>query len=67
MTSGAPRLASDLRSLALTVVELDTTELRKGGGGIRCTALTLDDPARRVVPGGGFLARHESPASLPGT
>jgi N-dimethylarginine dimethylaminohydrolase len=45
MTTGAPHLAADLRSLGLTVVELDTTELRKGGGGIRCTALTLDNPA----------------------
>jgi N-dimethylarginine dimethylaminohydrolase len=45
MTSGAPRLAADLRSLGLTVTELDTTELRKGGGGIRCTALTLDNLA----------------------
>ncbi len=45
MTSGAPRLAADLQSLGLTVVQLDTTELRKGGGGIRCTALTLDNPA----------------------
>lgn len=45
MTSGAPRLAADLTALGLTVVELDTTELRKGGGGVRCTALTLDNPA----------------------
>lgn len=45
MTSGAPRLAADLRALGLTVVELDTTELRKGGGGVRCTALTLDNPS----------------------
>ena len=45
MTAGAPRLAADLRSLGLAVTELDTTELRKGGGGIRCTALTLDNPA----------------------
>lgn len=45
MTSGAPRLAADLRASGLTVTELDTTELRKGGGGIRCTALTLDNPA----------------------
>ncbi|WP_410670894.1 dimethylarginine dimethylaminohydrolase family protein [Amycolatopsis sp. cmx-4-68] len=45
MTSGAPRLAADLRASGRTVVELDTTELRKGGGGIRCTALTLDNPA----------------------
>lgn len=47
MTSGAPRLAADLRARGLTVVELDTTELHKGGGGVRCTALTLDTPARR--------------------
>ncbi|HEY3463596.1 MAG TPA: arginine deiminase-related protein [Amycolatopsis sp.] len=45
MTSGAPRLAADLRSSGLTVVELETQELRKGGGGVRCTALTLDNPA----------------------
>jgi N-dimethylarginine dimethylaminohydrolase len=47
MTSGAPRLAADLRARGFTVVELDTTQLRKGGGGVRCTALTLDTPARR--------------------
>jgi N-dimethylarginine dimethylaminohydrolase len=41
MTSGAPMLAADLRERGLNVVELDTTELRKGGGGVRCTALTL--------------------------
>jgi N-dimethylarginine dimethylaminohydrolase len=45
MTAGAPRLAADLRSLGLAVTQLPTTELRKGGGGIRCTALTLDNPA----------------------
>jgi N-dimethylarginine dimethylaminohydrolase len=45
MTSGAPQLAANLRARGLTVVELDTTELRKGGGGVRCTALTLDTPA----------------------
>ncbi|SFW91048.1 dimethylarginine dimethylaminohydrolase family protein [Amycolatopsis australiensis] len=45
MTAGAPHLAADLRAQGLAVVELDTTELRKGGGGIRCTALTLDNPA----------------------
>jgi N-dimethylarginine dimethylaminohydrolase len=46
MTSGAPQLAADLRARGFGVVELDTTELRKGGGGIRCTALALDTPAR---------------------
>jgi N-dimethylarginine dimethylaminohydrolase len=45
MTSGAPRLASALRRRGLFVVELPTTELSKGGGGVRCTALTLDNPA----------------------
>jgi N-dimethylarginine dimethylaminohydrolase len=46
MTSGAPQLAAKLRARGLNVVELATTELRKGGGGVRCTALTLDTPAR---------------------
>ncbi|GAA2643040.1 arginine deiminase-related protein [Dactylosporangium fulvum] len=44
MTRGAPRLAAELRARGLDVVELDTTELAKGGGGVRCTALTLDNP-----------------------
>ncbi|WP_030794148.1 dimethylarginine dimethylaminohydrolase family protein [Streptomyces sp. NRRL S-920] len=44
MTAGAPRLAATLRERGLSVTELDTTQLRKGGGGIRCTALTLDNP-----------------------
>lgn len=43
MTAGAPALAGQLRERGLTVVELDTTQLRKGGGGVRCTALTLDN------------------------
>lgn len=42
MTRGVPRLADALRGRGLRVVELDTTELAKGGGGVRCTALTLD-------------------------
>jgi N-dimethylarginine dimethylaminohydrolase len=46
MTSGAPQLGGQLRARGLAVVELATTELRKGGGGVRCTALTLDTPAR---------------------
>lgn len=44
MTRGAPRLAAELRSRGLLVVELATYELGKGGGGVRCTALTLDNP-----------------------
>jgi len=43
MTSRAPLLAAVLRDRGLRVIELDTTELAKGGGGIRCTALTLDN------------------------
>ncbi|HEX6967784.1 MAG TPA: arginine deiminase-related protein [Micromonosporaceae bacterium] len=43
MTEGAPQLASALRARGLQVVELATTELAKGGGGVRCTALTLDN------------------------
>lgn len=43
MSRGAPRLAGTLRTRGLRVVELDTTELAKGGGGVRCTALTLDN------------------------
>jgi N-dimethylarginine dimethylaminohydrolase len=43
MTRGAPRLAAALRERGLRVVELDTTEIAKGGGGVRCTALTLDN------------------------
>jgi N-dimethylarginine dimethylaminohydrolase len=43
MTTGAPVLAAELGKRGLTVVELETAELRKGGGGIRCTALTLDN------------------------
>jgi N-dimethylarginine dimethylaminohydrolase len=45
MAAGAPQLAGALRARGLQVIELDTTELRKGGGGVRCTALTLDNPA----------------------
>lgn len=44
MTREAPGLAGALRDRGLAVVELDTTELAKGGGGVRCTALTLDNP-----------------------
>ncbi|MFK0250329.1 dimethylarginine dimethylaminohydrolase family protein [Amycolatopsis azurea] len=46
MTAGAPMLADVLRARGLTVVELDTEQLRKGGGGVRCTALNLDNPEK---------------------
>ncbi|GAA1207885.1 dimethylarginine dimethylaminohydrolase family protein [Prauserella alba] len=42
MTRSAPRFAATLRDRGLRVVELPTTELAKGGGGVRCTALTLE-------------------------
>ncbi|GIH16845.1 dimethylarginine dimethylaminohydrolase family protein [Rugosimonospora africana] len=48
MTRGTPRLAAALRARGLRVVELDTTELAKGGGGVRCTALTLDNPTGKL-------------------
>jgi N-dimethylarginine dimethylaminohydrolase len=46
MTRQAPRLATALCARGLRLIELDTTELAKGGGGVRCTALTLDNPPR---------------------
>jgi N-dimethylarginine dimethylaminohydrolase len=57
MTRGAPRLAATLRSRGFEVVELSTSQLRKGGGGVRCTSLTLDNPeppaTADVVPAEG--------------
>jgi N-dimethylarginine dimethylaminohydrolase len=50
MSRGAPRLADALRDRGLRVVQLATTQLAKGGGGIRCTALTLDSPAPGKEP-----------------
>lgn len=44
MTRGAPQFAAALRARGLQVLELSTTQLRKGGGGVRCTSLTLDNP-----------------------
>ncbi|WP_300014093.1 arginine deiminase-related protein [Pseudonocardia sp.] len=41
MTDRAPGLAEQLRDRGLAVVPLSTRELAKGGGGVRCTALTL--------------------------
>lgn len=43
MTNDTPRFAAQLRERGLRVAALSTTELRKGGGGVRCTALTLDN------------------------
>jgi N-dimethylarginine dimethylaminohydrolase len=47
MTDRAPAFAARLRARGLDVVELATAQLAKGGGGVRCTALSLN-PA----PGG---------------
>lgn len=44
MARGNPQLAGALRDRGLQIVELDSIQLAKGGGGIRCTALTLDNP-----------------------
>jgi N-dimethylarginine dimethylaminohydrolase len=41
MNDRAPRLAAELRARDLQVIELATAQLAKGGGGVRCTALTL--------------------------
>ncbi len=43
MTTGAPRFAQTLRDRCYRVVELTTEQLKKGGGGVRCTALSLDN------------------------
>jgi N-dimethylarginine dimethylaminohydrolase len=50
MPSGAPRLSGELHARGLEVLELDSTELRKAGGAVRCTALTLDNPCRWLDP-----------------
>nr|WP_240942847.1 arginine deiminase-related protein [Planosporangium thailandense] len=50
MTKGVARLAGELRTRGLRVIELETTQLAKGGGGVRCTALTLDNPPSRRQP-----------------
>jgi N-dimethylarginine dimethylaminohydrolase len=77
MTTGAPRLAAELRDRGLAVDEIDTAQLRKGGGGVRCTALTLDGvpaaPALGVdagapvhgVAGADALVRPAAGAVLP--
>lgn len=43
MNSGAPDFKADLESHGLKVKTLDLPELRKGGGSIRCSTLTLDN------------------------
>jgi N-dimethylarginine dimethylaminohydrolase len=43
MNSGAPIFEADLRAHGLKTITLDLPELRKGGGSIRCSSLTLDN------------------------
>ena len=49
MADRAPRLAATLRARGLQVVELATGQLAKGGGGVRCTALTLNPAPWKAV------------------
>jgi N-dimethylarginine dimethylaminohydrolase len=41
INSGAPKFKADLEAAGLEVIELDLNELKKGGGSIRCSSLTL--------------------------
>jgi N-dimethylarginine dimethylaminohydrolase len=43
MNSGAPQFQATLEAHGLKVVTLDLPELKKGGGSIRCSTLTLDN------------------------
>lgn len=45
MNSGAPHFQAIIEAHGLQVIALDLPELRKGGGSIRCSTLTLDNPA----------------------
>ncbi len=43
MNSGAPKFQAELEAHGLQTIALDLPELRKGGGSIRCSTLTLDN------------------------
>lgn len=43
MNAGAPLFAAELEARGLQVITLDLPELRKGGGSIRCSTLSLDN------------------------
>jgi N-dimethylarginine dimethylaminohydrolase len=43
MNSGAPNFEAELRQKGLAITTLNLPELRKGGGSIRCSSLTLDN------------------------
>ena len=43
MNSGAPKFKADVEAHGLEVKTLDLPELRKGGGSIRCSTLSIDN------------------------
>jgi N-dimethylarginine dimethylaminohydrolase len=43
MNAGAPQFTSAIKARGLNVTELELPELKKGGGSIRCSTLTLSD------------------------
>jgi N-dimethylarginine dimethylaminohydrolase len=43
MNNGAPMYKADMEAHGLKVVTVDLTELKKGGGSIRCSTLSLDN------------------------
>jgi N-dimethylarginine dimethylaminohydrolase len=43
LNSGAPKFQAELEAHGLKTIALDLPELRKGGGSIRCSTLTLDN------------------------
>lgn len=43
MNNGAPEFKANLEAHGLKVITLDLPELKKGGGSIRCSTLTLDN------------------------
>ncbi|MYR06300.1 ornithine--oxo-acid transaminase [Gordonia sp. SID5947] len=57
MTDAAPRLARSLRTAGYQPVEIDLSELLKGGGGIKCCTLELRGTDKEVV--------MSSPATVP--
>jgi N-dimethylarginine dimethylaminohydrolase len=44
MSALAPKFKAKLESLGFKVITPEITELAKGGGYIRCTTLTLNNP-----------------------
>jgi N-dimethylarginine dimethylaminohydrolase len=43
MNDGAPKFKADIEARGLKTIDLPLPELKKGGGSIRCTTLTLDN------------------------